>query len=72
MKIQRKFKFDFDPSLVKRIRIRFLEEYALNRSFYDERDARLVALDDYWIGRFLQAHHGNEEASYNNLTETLR
>lgn len=57
MKI-RKFKFGFDQNLIERLRIRFLEEFKENRSYYDENDARLVALDDYWIERFLHTHHG--------------
>lgn len=57
MKI-RKFKFGFDQNLIERLRIRFLEEFKLNRSYYDENDARLVALDDYWIERFLHTHQG--------------
>lgn len=58
MKLQRKYRFDFDQDLIERIRLRFLEEFKRNRSFYDENDARSVALDDYWIERFLNAHQG--------------
>lgn len=54
----RKFKFEIDQNLIERLRIRFLEEFKLNRSYYDENDARLVALDDYWIERFLHTHQG--------------
>ena len=60
MKLEhRRFKFEFDRNLVERIRMRFLEEYKCNRTYYDEHDARLIALDNgYWIERFIHANHG--------------
>lgn len=59
MKLKRKFTSDhLDQTSIQRIRTRFLDEFKQNKTYYDEYDVRLVALDDYWIGRFLHSNNG--------------